>query len=187
MYCVWQVVKTLTIISNNPVYFSSFLRSAVHLDKSCILSNIQHVYYIQLFLSWQLLTFVPVLDAVAMLITAVKRPNCTHISNLKWNKTYIHPAHRLLQITDSRVQQLQAQHAAFNTRFFTLYMTHVPQSCVTLREMHMCELTAVQSAVISWHAFPQINTELLVCTWDHWRKWPWRLMNREHYFISIQW
>lgn len=104
--------------------FSHVSCSLILSPVSCILSNSQHVYYVQIFLNWQQLFFVPVFDAAAMLISAVKWLNCTHISNLKWNKMHIYSAQRSLQITERKVQQLQAQHAPLNTYYFTLQITH---------------------------------------------------------------
>ena len=149
---------------------------------SCILSNIHHLYCVQLFLNWQQLMFVPVFDAVATLINSVKRPNCTHITNSKWNKKYTHSAHILLQITDSSHNKVHSIHASSHC---TLHKFHkVVSHCVKCTCANLWQCRRLSFPDMCFHRLTQSCSSL---TWDHWWQWSWRLINREHYFISVQW
>jgi len=78
--------------------------------------------------------------------------------------------HRILQIFNIEVKQLQSQCIPLNLRLFTLYFTHAPWCCIMLCETHMLKMTAAQVKhhVSFCHTFPQINIKVLICTTNLW-------------------
>jgi len=141
VYCVWQVVKTPTIISNNPVYACRFWQSSGFIEPSCrFQSNWQHVATINEF---------PISDSWLLVDYTASCPGCIrqeeirtrHFPNTTPQRCLYTQPFAFYKTKKGLSCKLRSSHrSTYRNIIFTvsLFLSHFPPSLLQVLCCYMC-------------------------------------------------